>query len=170
MNYESILDGAIATIKALASSSMIKFLSAALVTIAFNKHAILFYAFVYLVFLDCFTRWMSISYKMLVSYGVEQPTTLEILQGIKYARSEGLISSDVMKHRFLGKIAVYLMCVMGAGSADLIMVMLDKPLWAVEIVVGYLTATELLSIIENLNDAGIEAVQGLYEIIKKKRG
>lgn len=57
---------------------------------------------------------------------------------------------------------------MAAASADLIMVELSKPAWAVSTIIGYLTATELLSI-ENLNAAGVEAVKGLIDIVKKKK-
>jgi hypothetical protein len=35
-------------------------------------------------------------------------------------------------------------------------------------VIGYLVVTELLSIIENLNDAGVEAMSGLIVFVKKK--
>ena len=56
-----------------------------------------------------------------------------------------------------------------AASADLIMVELSKPAWAVSTIIGYLTATELLSIVENLNAAGVEAVKGLIDIVKKKK-
>ena len=45
---------------------------------------------------------------------------------------------------------------------------LDKPTWAVMTVIGYLVVTELLSIIENLNDAGVEAMSGLVAFVKKK--
>ena len=45
---------------------------------------------------------------------------------------------------------------------------LDKPTWAVMTVIGYLVVTELLSIIENLNDAGVEAMSGLIVFVKKK--
>lgn len=57
---------------------------------------------------------------------------------------------------------------MAAASADLIMVELAKPTWAVGTIIGYLTATELLSIIENLDAAGVEAAQGLVAIVKKR--
>lgn len=50
------------------------------------------------------------------------------------------------------------------------MIALQQPVWAVPLVAGYLVITELLSICENLNDAGIEAVQGLVNVIKKRRG
>ena len=135
-----------------------------------HKHAILFYAFSLLVFVDCFTKWVAISYTYLKSQGVPEPGFLKSVVGIKRAREAGEIKSEVMKHRFLGKIAVYLVCVMAAATADLIMVELSKPAWAVSTIIGYLTATELLSIVENLNAAGVEAVSGLIAAIKKKRG
>lgn len=99
-----------------------------------------------------------------------EPGFLKSVIGIKRAREAGRNQSEVMKHRFLGKIAVYLVCVMAAATADLIMVELAKPAWAVSTIIGYLTATELLSIVENLNAAGVEAVSGLIAVIKKKRG
>ena len=90
-----------------------------------------------------------------------------MIKGIKKARSEGLISSDVMKHRFIGKIAVYIICTVAAATADLTMLQMAKPVWVVSTVISYLVLTELLSIIENLNDAGIAAVQGLVELLKR---
>lgn len=77
--------------------------------------------------------------------------------GIKAARTEGLISSEVMKHRFVGKLIVYILCMLAAVLADVAMIALHQPTWAVPLVAGYLVVTELLSICENLNDAGIEA-------------
>lgn len=75
-----------------------------------------------------------------------------------------------MKHRFVGKVIVYILCVLAAVLVDLAMITLQQPVWAVPLVAGYLVITELLSICENLNDAGIEAVQGLVNVIKKRRG
>ena len=78
------------------------------------------------------------------------------------------IKSEVMKHRFLGKIGVYLICALSSAVVDVVMRVLDKPTWAVMTVIGYLVVTELLSIIENLNDAGVEAMSGLIVFVKKK--
>ena len=167
MDYEAIYAGMAGTIKALCSSMLFKMLGSAALALLLHQHAVLFYAFAFLVFIDCFTRWMSISYERLVERG-EATNVAAVLRGIKPARTEGLISSDVMKHRFIGKIAVYIICVMAAATADLCMIELSKPAWTVAMVVSYLVITELLSIIENLNDAGIEAVQGLAELLKRK--
>ena len=50
------------------------------------------------------------------------------------------------------------------------MIALHQPPWAVPLVAGYLVVTELLSICENLNDAGIEAVGEIAALVKRRRG
>lgn len=169
MNYKLFFDSATGALHTLYAGWGYKISAAAILTLLLHKHAILFYAFSLLVFVDCFTKWVAISYAYLKLQGVADPGFLKSVIGIKRAREAGEIKSEVMKHRFLGKIAVYLVCVMAAATADLIMVELSKPAWAVSTIIGYLTATELLSIVENLNAAGVEAVKGLIDTIKKKR-
>lgn len=169
MNYKLFFDSAVTAGKTLYTSWSYKAAATAIMVLLLHKNAILFYAFSLLVFVDCFTKWVAISYAYLKAQGVPDPGFLKSVIGIKRAREAGEIKSEVMKHRFLGKIAVYLDCVMAAATADLIMVELSKPAWAVSTIIGYLTATELLSIVENLNAAGVEAVQGLIDTIKKKR-
>ena len=169
MNYKLFFESAFAAGKTLYSGWSYKTAMAAIMVVLLHRHAILFYAFSALVVLDCLTKWLAIAHDYLFKQGKTEPTILQSLIAIKAARSAGLISSEVMKHRFLGKICIYLLCVMAAASADLIMVELSKPAWAVSTIIGYLTATELLSIVENLNAAGVEAVKGLIDIVKKKK-
>ena len=169
MNYKLFFESAFAAGKTLYSGWSYKTAMAAIMVVLLHRHAILFYAFSALVVLDCLTKWLAIAHDYLVKQGKTAPTIFQSLIAIKAARSAGLISSGVMKHRFLGKICIYLLCVMAAASADLIMVDLSKPAWAVSTIIGYLTATELLSIVENLNAAGVEAVKGLIDIVKKKK-
>ena len=169
MNYKLFFKSAFAAGKTLYSGWSYKTAMAAIMVVLLHRHAILFYAFSALVVLDCLTKWLAIAHDYLVKQGKTAPTIFQSLIAIKAARSAGLISSEVMKHRFLGKICIYLLCVMAAASADLIMVELSKPAWAVSTIISYLTATELLSIVENLNAAGVEAVKGLIDIVKKKK-
>lgn len=170
MNYKLFYDSATGAMHTLYAGWSYKVTAAAILTLLLHKHAILFYAFSVLVFLDCLTKWIAIARDYLIEQGQHEPTLLQAFCAIPAARNAGEIKSDVMKHRFLGKISVYLLCVMAAASADLIMVELFKPTWAVNTIVGYLTCTELLSIIENLNEAGVEAASGLMAVIAKKRG
>ena len=112
---------------------------------------------------------MSLSYKRLQGMG-QTPSVMQIIGGIEAARAEGLISSEVMKHRFVGKLIVYILCVLAAVLVDVCMIALHQPIWAVPLVAGYLVVTELLSICENLNDAGIEAVGEIAALVKRRRG
>ncbi|WP_302938509.1 phage holin family protein [Phascolarctobacterium succinatutens] len=169
MNFDALKFAAFNAAQTLWHGISYKSIAAAILAILLHKHAVLFIAFSALVFIDCFTRWMSLSYKRLQGMG-QTPSVTQIIGGIEAARTEGLISSEVMKHRFVGKVIVYILCVLAAVLVDLAMITLHQPVWAVPLVAGYLVITELLSICENLNDAGIEAVQGLVNIIKKRRG
>ncbi len=103
-----------------------KSIMAAILAVLLHKHAVLFLAFTALVFLDCFTRWMSLSYKRLQNTGLLQPSVMQIIVDIKAARSEGLISSEVMKHRFVGKVVVYILCVLAAVLVDVAMLALQQ--------------------------------------------
>lgn len=169
MNFDALKFAAFNAAQTLWHGISYKSIAAAILAILLHKHAVLFIAFSALVFIDCFTRWMSLSYKRLQGMG-QTPSVMQIIGGIEAARAEGLISSEVMKHRFVGKIIVYILCVLAAVLVDVCMIALHQPPWAVPLVAGYLVVTELLSICENLNDAGIEAVQGLVNVIKKRRG
>lgn len=169
MNFDALKISALGAIDALLEGVTYKSLIAALMAILLHKHAVLFIAFSALVFIDCFTRWMSLSYKRLQGMG-QTPSVMQIIGGIEAARAEGLISSEVMKHRFVGKIIVYILCVLAGVLVDVTMLALHQPPWAVPLVAGYLVVTELLSICENLNDAGIEAVGEIAALVKRRRG
>lgn len=150
------------------SSFSFKALLAAVIALILHKHSVLFIAFTLLVFLDCFTKWLELSHKNLQSAGTEKPTLVQSFLNIRKARSAGAISSEVMKHRFLGKMFIYLICALSAAIVDISMQHLGKQGWAVEVVICYLVATELLSIVENLSGAGVEQLTVLVNLVKKK--
>jgi len=56
----------------------------AILAVLLHKHAVLFMVFTALVFLDCFTRWMSLSYKRLQGMG-QTPSVMQIIGGIEAA-------------------------------------------------------------------------------------
>lgn len=169
MNFDALKFAAFNAAQTLWHGISYKSIAAAILAILLHKHAVLFIAFSALVFIDCFTRWMSLSYKRLQGMG-QTPSVMQIIGGIEAARAEGLISSEVMKHRFVGKLIVYVLCVLAAVLVDVCMIALHQPPWAVPLVAGYLVVTELLSICENLNDAGIEAVGEIAALVKRRRG
>lgn len=66
--------------------------------LTFEKQLAMLLLFGILIFLDCLTRWIAISHVHLVSCG-RQPTFLEAVYGIREARRQRLISSEIMKKR-----------------------------------------------------------------------
>ncbi len=132
-----------------------------------DRHLSLFLLFALLVFLDCFTRWMAISYKRLISYGIKG-NLWDAIRGIGAARRERLIRSDVMKKRGVEKLILYDIAILTsilvdalmeeAGAADISMT---------PMAVSYLAMTEALSILENLQDAGAKAAGDLLRRLKR---
>ena len=70
-----------------------------------------------------------------------------------------------MKTQFAGKIAAYILLVISAGLADFLIGHVNFA----QIVIAYLASTELLSIVENLDDAGVSMVHDLATLIKKRK-
>ncbi len=126
----------------------------------------LFLLFGLLIFLDCFTRWMAISYGRLRSYGLSAGLW-DAIRGIPAARRERLISSDVMKKRGVEKLILYDLTLLTTVLVDALLEesgAIDTAM--TPMVVSYLAMTEALSILENLSEAG---AAGAGEILRKLR-
>ncbi len=133
--------------------------------IAMSKHVMLFTAFAILVVLDLFAKFIALSYHWLVENKVENPSLLDSIRGIPAAHRARIINSHEMKTQFAGKIAAYILLVISAGLADFLIGHVNFA----QIVIAYLASTELLSIVENLDDAGVSMVHDLAAVIKKRR-
>ena len=131
------------------------------------RHAALFTAFSLLVALDLFAKFIALSYEMVKAQGAENPSLLDSIKAIPEAHRQRIINSHEMKTQFAGKIIVYIMLVMAGGLAD---ILIDGHVNFSQMVVAYLASTEVLSIIENLDDAGVSAVHGLATLIHRKMG
>ena len=94
---------------------------------------------------------------------------MEEIKAIPLAHRQGVISSDVMKTRFIGKIIVYIIIVISSGFADMVLAYLGKPDFFITLAIGYLAASELLSIVENLDEAGVDGLKDLIELIGKAK-
>lgn len=129
------------------------------------RHAALFTAFTALVAIDLFAKFIALSYEMLKAQGKENPSLVESIKAIPEAHRQRIINSHEMKTQFLGKILMYIFAVIAAGFADYMIGHVNFG----QIVIAYLASTELLSVIENLDDAGVSAVHDLAGLIKRKR-
>lgn len=119
--------------------------------------------FIGLLFLDCVTRWMAISYGRLKDMGQGTAGLWWVVKEIPAARRAGLISSQVMKRRGIEKMVLYLLTVMAAAGADFMLKESGGVAYLSEAVIGYLAVTEFLSIIENLSDAGVASMDTLLK-------
>lgn len=130
------------------------------------RHAALFTAFSLLVALDLFAKFIALSYKMIKAQGAESPSLLESIKAIPEAHRQRIINSHEMKTQFIGKIIVYILAVIAAALADFMIGHVNFG----QMVIAYLASTELLSVIENLDDAGVSALHGLVSLVKRKTG
>lgn len=127
-------------------------------------HAELMAAFVMLILLDLATKWLALAKPL-----TEGGTLAEEIRMIPEAHRRGLISSDVMKTRFASKIMMYMLIAFASGAVDFMLRDMHVPAFFTTTCIGYLAATELLSVIENLNDAGVSALADLANVVKRRR-
>ncbi len=141
------------------------FVSALMATCVY--HATLFMAFCSLVFLDLFTRWIAIAHQYLLQ-GHRDSTLFASVYAIKEAHRKGLISSYVMRQAFYSKMVMYITLVIGACICDYMLHRSGGGFTISGMVIGYLSLTEFLSMIENLDEAGVSALHTLNENIKER--
>ena len=139
----------------------------AIIAALLYKHVIMFYCFVGLVFLDCFTSWRAISDDCLVTNEKKQkPSLWKSFCSISRARAAGKISSTIMRERGLSKIMVYIVAVFTSAISDKLLLSIGSQPWLVSLIIGYLTVTEALSVVENLSDAGVGSLGRIIDKIK----
>ena len=170
MDFTELYQNMAGTIGHLEENWAVKLAGGAFIGVACSMHAQLLLAFVGLVVIDLVTKWIALSKEYLTKRKRRKnPTLWQCVTSIPAARKAGYIKSEAMKHRFLGKIIVYFAVTLAGGLIDYTMAVMDKPAWGVVLLVGYLSITELISIVENLQDAGVEEAEKLHEILEKKR-
>lgn len=155
------------TLKNLTHDMVLKLLASSIL-VALFYHAVLFAMFGAVVFLDLFSRWLALSHQYLVTHK-QEATLIDCFWGIKKAHKAGLISSYVMRKTFFSKMVTYLLLIIGASIVDYMIKDSGGGVMAVSLVITYLSMTELLSIVENLDEAGVSAMHDLIDFIKGRR-
>lgn len=125
--------------------------------------------FVALIVIDLATKWIELAHNNIKTDDYT-PDILESIKAIPQAHRDGIISSKAMKTQFCGKVIVYVIVVMAGSIMDSMTTQVHSYGLVMPLCVSYLAASELLSIIENLDDAGVSAVHDLAALIKRKRG
>lgn len=137
--------------------------------IAIEKHCVIFIMFTMVVFIDLIAKWIALAHKTLQNRKASDQSLIACIKAIPAAHREGTISSYQMKTQFLGKILVYMLITLPAICIDTAIRISGGHTEFCIMVITYLCLTELLSIVENLNDAGVSMLSGLINIIKGKR-
>ena len=139
-------------------------------TIAYEDHAQIFAAFFVLVCADLVTKWLSLSRQHLVDTGADEPSLWQAFWNLRAARRAGYIKSDIMRKRFVPKILTYFGVVSAAVVLDFILLKAHAPAFATTLVIGYLSLTEFISILENMQSSGIDEAGALVEMARRKGG
>lgn len=137
-----------------------------IVFLALERHIELFTAFACIVCVDLFAKFIALSYGYLTQSMTEKPSLIDSVKGIPAAHRAGVINSYAMRTQFVEKISVYMLLVVAGALVDFMM-------WRSEfanLVIAYLASSELLSIVENLDEAGVSAVHDLAALVKRRRG
>lgn len=124
--------------------------------------------FVLLIIIDLITKWVELAHNTIKTEDYV-PDLLTSIKAIPQAHRMGVISSKAMKTQFCGKVIVYAIVVVAGSIMDTMTTQVHSYGLVMPLCVSYLAASELLSIIENLNDAGVSAVAGLVRIVKERR-
>lgn len=142
--------------------------AAGMTFLTFETQFIMFMVFIFLVFMDCFTRWMALGAAFLKNHGYAEPGLWEACRAIPAARRAGLISSQVMKKQGMEKLILYNVSVMTAAGADFLLKSSGTAPFLTSAIVSYLVVTETLSIIENLSEAGVGSLEKLAQQVRKR--
>lgn len=138
------------------------------VVIMLVYHSMLCALFSIVVCLDLYTRWIALTKKYLDSEGKES-SLLDCVKNMNIARKAGYINSYMMRKHFVSKMLTYFIAVFGAFIVDTILVKIGTKPMMVTTALGYLATTEMLSVVENLDEAGVAMVHDLVEVLKGKR-
>ncbi|CQR73291.1 Holin family protein [Sporomusa ovata DSM 2662] len=164
--FENVLAAAKSAAVSIMDVAPVKATAAGVFAFVTGSHGTALAAFVGLILIDLLTKYLSLSAQRLNDRSL--PSGLwQCLLGIYPAFKDGYIKSELMKTKFAGKIILYMVLVAAAVQVDVMSggegVFL-KASWY------YLAATEAISIVENLRDAGVQSLDPLLTFIRAKLG
>ena len=144
---------------------------AVMATETFHLHAMLLACFGVLEFLDLFSRWLAITYEMIQEDDPHSHPSLWLcFKSIPEARRQRRINSTRMREAFCSKMIKWVILIGGSAAADYMLQLTGQSMKILVVVVSYISATEVLSVLENLGAAGVKDASQLVELINLKLG
>lgn len=134
-----------------------------------QRHVALISLFAIVVALDLLAKWLALAYGYLREQCVRSWDLWSCFLSIPMAQRAGVIRSDAMRKHFCGKMAVYLILIIGGIIGDQMLIMVGEDAFFVSLCVSYLVVSEMISIVENLNDAGVDVMVGLIDLLRNRR-
>lgn len=169
MDKTEFLTALTKSLNSLADAWMIKIIASFFIALVTCLHAQLLLIFSGMVIVDLLTKWYALTKQYLLDTK-QNYNAIKCFRSMRAAQRAGYIQSSPMKHRFLAKIFTYITIVFVAALADLAMHKIGQTEIFVIIVVGYLATTEFLSVLENLQSAGVQEIDKLRKLVEKKGG
>ena len=148
----------------------VKLVSSCVLSIAAEEHVHIFMAFFVLVCVDLLAKLLSLSRQHLMDGGQEAPSLWRALRNVPVARRARYIRSREMREKFVCKIRSYVVVVAAAVLLDFILLKAHAPSFAATVVIGYLALTEFVSVLENLEDAGVEEAGAMADAVRRRGG
>lgn len=144
---------------------------AVLATETFHLHAMLLACFGVLEFLDLFSRWLAIAFEMLQEDDPHSHPSLWLcFKSIPEARRQKRINSARMREAFFSKMIKWVVLIGGSAAADYMLKLTGQSMKILVVTVSYISATEVLSVLENLGAAGVKDASRLVDLINLKLG
>jgi len=167
VDLETCVRGITKCFHSLADMWVVKIILSFIITITTSTHGLALKAFIFLVIIDLFTRWIAQAYKHL-SDCHEKNDLISCVFDMRKAFKAGYINSNAMKHRFVSKIIVYMILTFVAVKSDALLKIANETPIFLKMVWTYLAATEAISVLENLRDSGVVELGDAIDVFRKK--
>lgn len=161
------------TLKSVAEHAPAKLAASAGVTTlasALGVHLQICLLFIAVLVLDVLTRYLAQSAKLWRDLYPQTPGTLyDYWKFRTQARKWRYFRSDEMRKKFISKLGTYAIILFVFSVCDVAMLIARSQAFLVSLGTLFLSCTESISILENLQECGVKEVQSLLAVINKRK-
>lgn len=140
------------------------------ITSSLGIHVEMLFIFGIIVALDILTRWLACSRELWISLYPQTPCTLyDCFSFLWQSHRWRFFDSNKMRKGFWSKMLTYIILMLVSGLADWMIGVYGGKRYILMIVIYILTATEVISCLENLEEAGVSIASEIKKIVKTKK-